>query len=186
MKKRGHVGIDESNHGRFPEIHVGVFSPYEKDIVERKLTKIRGKKKNLSNFLGGEREYCHILIPDSSIKDIYGTDGIKVISLAEIINYYSKKGYSFDIIRDGMLKERDITNLERILYPLKMPKLNALDYADETFHLVNKADAIANKLVRYYGNLRKNQSRTKYSKTKLDVDFEKYIKFLDLFRNKKG
>ena len=36
MKKGLYVGVDESNHGRFPEIFVAVFSKLEKDIIKNK------------------------------------------------------------------------------------------------------------------------------------------------------
>ena len=61
--EKGWVGIDESNHGRSPEIYVAVFSIYPQDASPVIGLKKNRNKGNLDLILK-ERDFRFILIPE--------------------------------------------------------------------------------------------------------------------------
>lgn len=161
------IGFDESNHGNFPEIMVGVFSQLEEDTVERSLKKIRndGKHRKLSVKLKS-RGYSFLLLEEKGIWRIGRKDLIGVVlssliyDVRDIFPEYrfyvdgldmtpSKTDYSRDVISDlCKIKKSQVI-------------LQAGPRYDETFHLVNIADELAHYLFRhsYLENLSKNPNR---------------------------
>jgi len=50
MQKRGAIGYDESNHGRFPEILVAVYSIIPEDILKSEYPITKGTKRTKNLF----------------------------------------------------------------------------------------------------------------------------------------
>jgi len=179
IEKRGSIGIDESNHGRFPEIYVGVFSSLSFDAKRGYYNKKRTDA-NIGDILNNHgRIYRHTIITKEH-KELYGAHGSKIIAVAELIKAFNNiEDINVDsIILDGEFRKIDRLNLERILYPLDLPNFSAEPKADETFPIINKADAIANILHRYYST---NKDRNRYKKTKIEIGIGKYLNFKNLF-----
>ena len=175
IEKRGYLGIDESNHGRFPEIYVGVFSLNECSIRPGKYAKKR-KKKRIENILDPAEDYKHLIIKQG-YRDIFGGRGIKIIALAEIIGSFKNLNR---IIFDGFLDQKELMNLERILYPINID-LHTESDADRHFKIVSKADQIAYRLYNYYTNQFNINNKKKYIGTLIDLDIKKYLKYIPIF-----
>jgi hypothetical protein len=142
-----YLGIDESNHGRIPEIVVGTFSINKTDI--KKLNFDKSKRDNSSKII-----YRHILFSEYD-REIIGRDNFMVIATCEFWNYFSSNFFPIEkIFIDGELKQTQKSLIKRILrekYRAK-PVLSVSPKADETYKLVSVADAWANHLYHYYSS----------------------------------
>ncbi|MAG47410.1 hypothetical protein CL617_02295 [archaeon] len=175
--QRFNLSIDESNHGRYPEIFVAVYSPYSSDIIKRE----GGFEKYIGNFdiskKLGRREFKHILISEESADIMGGNRNASLVVFAEFIKYFKHVN---TVIIDGELKTQDVESLRGILYPKNLPKIIIEPKADENYSLVNMADIIANKLHRYYGKKNKRSNKKRYLDNLITPRLEDYI---DLFQN---
>lgn len=111
---------------------------------------------------------------DNSSKAMFDDEIIKVIALAEFIKYFSKERLSL-VIFDGELSSKSKENLERIIHPLT-PAIQVVPKADQYYPLVHKADAIANKLFKYYST-GPIKSRLKYEDRLITPTMEEYKKY---------
>jgi hypothetical protein len=181
MEKHRYLGIDESNHGRFPEIIVGVCSPNPAEVsfYEQALSK---KRKTKSAFTYAKRdEFRHVLLPEDSLR--FGSiRGLRLVAIAELIKYFSPVERA---VFDGQVAEEDLNALE-ITLGQKMPLVMTMTKGDEHIPLVHRADAIASSLFRYYGRTKcrkiaqiKRQSRAqKYLGTLITPRLEDYADLL--------
>ncbi|MCK4589339.1 MAG: hypothetical protein KAT77_02775 [Nanoarchaeota archaeon] len=153
-EKQWNLGIDESNHGRYPEVIVGVYSYFRKDILLNSGLSRRYKKTIFSEF-GLSRKFKHIIIPREYEK-ILGKEGIthniKVIAYAELIkSFFEESGENLSkVLIDGEMRESDLERLARVLHPIRMPETETIPKADSKYPIVNFAHRIARKLFREY------------------------------------
>ena len=143
-KTTGYLGIDESNHGRDPEIFVAVFSIREIDIIksDNKISKIRNGKKGIQEILK-ERIFHYSQISKNDVKNLTNNQ-IKEIVFYHLIKSFSNEYNLNKVIIDGELgstSQRTISD-KLGLEILVEPK------ADQYFHIVNLADQVANNLYR--------------------------------------
>lgn len=173
MVRKGYLGADESNHGEFPEIFVGVFSRLIKDIEIRmkksgrvkKMDKIRRGNKFLGRFVNldylnevlEDRSWQHLVIPreykselglDYGLEPKEAVENIKVLSICELINFYRKNNLG-EFFFDGSLEEKSLEKIERIAGPLDF-KVTTEAEGDRQRKLVNLADRVAYMLFTYY------------------------------------
>ncbi|HJX05582.1 MAG TPA: hypothetical protein VJ461_02650, partial [Candidatus Nanoarchaeia archaeon] len=176
LEGKGFLGIDESNHGRFPEIFVGVYSLYECDtkpvysldesmevINKKKLPKIKkknegGKKEEIADILE-KRKFKHILLLQEH-KDRFGFEGVRAIAYAEIIKGFGNLEL---VLIDREIGDYLREDIAKILYPQRLPQITAESNADHRYLIVNKADQIARKLFRYYQPFKNERDYAKYS-----------------------
>ncbi len=141
-----YLGIDESNHGRFPEIFVGAPSNKDKYIRKEDMEKIRHKGEQKGVI--GSKEFKYIIIHREH-KELFKPNGVIFVIYAELIRAYSDIEY---VIADG---ETSTSVLEKIINGLEfvlenVPRIDSVPQADETIPIVNTADCIANRLYRYH------------------------------------
>jgi hypothetical protein len=173
LKKRGYLGIDESNHGRWPEIFVAVYSKFYQDIVEheKQLSKVRRNGSSAVLPVVKNRTFRHILIPENYGHSV-GSDGASLVVISEFIKYFDDVE---EVVIDGKPKWEGhmIENLETLVHPTKLPKVSFIIKGDTKFKLVNLADHVANLLHKYYSKLKYNKGM-RYSGYLITPDFEGY------------
>ena len=182
----GYLGIDESNHGRYPEIFVGVYSTITKDKRKSEFSKIRRKirsiKKEISDN-GLKRDYRFVSIPEE-YSEYLTRDQLALVAMSELIVFHDIPsnvcGSTLDtVLIDGNRACSEVDKIKEIIYPHK-PKINCVPKGDKLYRVVNLADLTANALFREY-------SSTNPQKT-LDDCFEdkqlipKLDEFLAFFR----
>ena len=149
------MGVDESNHGRYPEIFVAVFSKYEGDIIKNKnfLTKKRGNANPLKNL--GQRTYTFIQVSKTDYKRIPKKEFFGVVLSSLFQNNAQKDFSNLEILVDG---ERNLDQETYALYLLSrvsglhletMSLKHGAKY-DEIYGIVNMADSIANYIFRNF------------------------------------
>jgi len=149
LRKRGCLFIDESNHGRYPEIVVGVHSFWASDTEKKieRLPKIKSKimlSKSVPQILNG-RDFRHILLPEE-YRDILGhIRRLKIVSFAELIKFYETLDKVFI---DGEFPDAHLAQLEKLIHPIKIPKIEGFPDGDRRYNGLNTADMIARKLFR--------------------------------------
>lgn len=179
MTGKAYLGIDESNHGRFPEIYVGVYSQFPQDINEstETLPKRRSNGNVFSELTG--RQFKHLLIPED-YKKIYGPHNIRLIAYSELINAFSgdEFGELEKVIIDGPLREEDLRKLRLLLSltPNITPHITSDAQNDTKFEVVNLADRIANLLHRYYASSKSDSNL--YVPYLITPDLRKYDELL--------
>ncbi|MBS3122092.1 hypothetical protein J4434_04370 [Candidatus Woesearchaeota archaeon] len=180
MAGKAYLGIDESNHGRFPEIYVGVYSQFPQDIKES--TEILPKRRNNGNVFSelGGRQFKHLLIPED-YKIIYGPHNIRLIAYSELIAGFSGENVGDlervileRVIIDGPLREEDLRKLRQFVS--STPHINSDAQNDTKFEIVNLADRVANLLHRYYTSSKSDSSL--YVPYLITPDLRKYDKLL--------
>lgn len=159
LVKVHYLGIDESNHGRSPEIFVAVYSNIPEDVIARNdLTKKRKNKKDFDEILGS-RQFKHILIP-KNYKEWFGETEIRIIAYYELIKNFE---YLDKVIIDGEIRRNEFQELKKLLIRETLPlEIIAESRADITYNIVNIADQIANRLFQHYGRFKNLNRSTKF------------------------
>lgn len=154
-----YVGIDESNHARFPEIYVSVMSNFCEDISRQKLSKKRRDHGNLFARLN-KRRYSFLLFDEPMFKAFNKTNGIKERRfLATIIpNLLDKEKLmeygNTDIYIDGempSLTQKYLRDAISEFCGVEKRKLSVIAGAhfDQIYPVVNMADEMAHYLFRH-------------------------------------
>ncbi len=186
MYDSGFLGIDESNHGRVPEVFVAVYSQIPEDIKDiGGLEKKRGNS-TINEILCG-RDYRHILIP-AEVKEEFEQRHVQMIVLSEFAKCF---GNLEKILVDGQVRAQIIEEVKKEISSIACPTIVGVEKGDTRIKLINIADQLANYLFRFY----KNENSNKYSdKEKLAIhakcivpDFEHYaVSFEDNTRRYKA
>lgn len=161
------VGIDESNHGRYPEIFVGVFSNDLRDIKKSSFGKIRNKKEDLVEKLGNRDYYFSLLnkkdkyrIPDRDLGGLITSN-----LLFPFIRDHPNSKY--ELYWDGEIKLNDLIHTKEMTCNLcGIEEKNLLVRAgksfDKKYYLVNLADSIAYQLFKRSSLRRKNKHKVPF------------------------
>lgn len=153
MNKKLVMGVDESNHGRFPEIFVAVFSRLEKDILEKKFIKKRGNSNPLKSL--GNRSYSFLQASKADYDRIPNKEFIGTIITSL---FHEKKPNSFsnlELYIDGsrspsqIIYTRDLLS-ETCEIPKDLISINHGPKYDQKYFIVNLADSIANHIFRHF------------------------------------
>ncbi|MCF7799353.1 hypothetical protein K9M74_05620 [Candidatus Woesearchaeota archaeon] len=149
------VGIDESNHGWFPEIFVGSYSPSTDNLVRGNFPKKRIKKRNQTKNYArkfANIPYVHTIFSETS-KNIIGKVNIPVVAICELARYVNGVSPVDTIFVDGELLLEQVETIERLIYDFnKSTKLHAEPRLDKKIRLVNEADNRANHFHHYYSS----------------------------------
>ena len=169
-----YLGIDESNHGRFPEVFAAVRSISHQDIKPNESglpKKGNRRKKNVYDILRPTQDFRYILFSRDDAEKV-GKENMKTVVLAECLKYYEDTEL---VIFDGTFVDSTLEDLARILHPQRIPEIRGEAKGDTKYPLVNLADTAAHSLFRYYERFKFNPNQArKYIKHKLDPEIELY------------
>ncbi|PJE81632.1 hypothetical protein COU58_01660 [Candidatus Pacearchaeota archaeon CG10_big_fil_rev_8_21_14_0_10_32_42] len=171
------IGVDESNHGRFPEIIVSCASTNKDYIKVKKFSKKRKKieSKRIKTFKGFPYKY---MIFTENFGFILNRENYKTIAIGEFSRFYSKEGIVESIFMDGNIPEHQVEKIFEMLYEIdKRIEFCFGKDLDKKLKIVNEADNRANFLYRYYRDS-PEKNKAKYLDYLLIPDLRKYEKFL--------
>lgn len=177
---RGFLGIDESNHGKTPEVFVAVYSDDERHIrLQEHLLEKNREKGNLGEELK-HFDYRFVLF-NHRFKQYFNEYQIKAIAISEFISFFQNHehfGALEKVIFDGELRRQDINLVRMILSPMPSPAITSVVQGDELIPLVNKADRAASLLFKYYT---KNPGRRsgRYERYLLTPNLSLYAKLIN-------
>jgi len=163
------LGVDESNHRRYPEIFVGCYSKDADAIKRGNLPKHR--KTGHRPFY--DYEYRHLRLEETHAQLIHPRYFI-VIATSELVRYLEQTNRVEKVFVDGRLKEDQKAALEERLHALRHT-IRLLEHKglDRRIPLVNEADNWANRLHRYYSQPQ-DTPKNKYVDTLVTARLEDY------------
>lgn len=171
-----YLGIDESNHGKFPEIFVGCFSFDTRSIIEKRLRKNHSrsiKRRNLRGF-----PYKHIIFT-KDFKDIIDPKNYDLVAIGELTKFYNNSMGLEKVFMDGEIKNKKEEKIIEMLYHInKKIKFISKPKMDEKINLVNEADNLANLFYRYYA-VNNGKNKTKYLGSLLQPNYKDYEMYFD-------
>ncbi|MDP2750751.1 MAG: hypothetical protein Q8O89_08025 [Nanoarchaeota archaeon] len=178
----GYVGIDESNHGRVPEIFVAVYSSNLSDIERINELPKRRNKKEIGDILEAT-DFKHIII-SQEYRNLMTDQGMLLVAVSELVNGFSEQNYSIDMVFvDGQVKERTLNEIRKNIKPA-CNRILFEPNADKTFPVVNLADYIANGLHRHYAHFKNVYDNKKYWDKLITPDIKRYREQLDLLNGR--
>lgn len=168
------MGIDESNHGRFPEVFAGIFSSFKSDAVlkgsrvkkEDLLPKTRKHKENpISKF--GERYYSFLIAEKKDYDRFNNREFIgnvvaslldrnipedldRLLVFIDGNDFESRRNYAKDLIVDRYSLKRD------------QVKISSGGNFDRQYPLVNLADKLAHYFFRNSHEMENNPHRREF------------------------
>ncbi len=173
----GCVGIDESNHGRVPEIFVAVYSPYLGDIKRAKELPKKRNKKEIADILE-DAEFKHLVI-SQEYRNLMTDQGMLLVAVSELVMDYSEAYGPIDMVFvDGEIRPRTLEMIRENIKPVCTRILFEAN-ADKTLPIVNRADYIANGLHRHYSRFKNAADSRKYLEKLVTLDIKKYREQLD-------
>ncbi|MBN2142582.1 hypothetical protein JW711_04595 [Candidatus Woesearchaeota archaeon] len=169
LVRKRFLGVDESNHGRIPEIFVGAYSNNPLSLNPTSLEKSREFSPVIMNVESNALFY-HLVFSADFIKAL-DSESLKVVAIAELV--HAVEGLE-TVVYDGELREHKRQCLCRLISP--NVNLIVVPHADETYPLVNKADNLANLIHKYYAV--KGGPRSKYNSHEIEPDLDYYLRIL--------
>ena len=147
-----YMGLDESNHGRYPEIFVAAFSSWLEDVLTQKFQKIRNPSLGFfGNF--SQRDYSFLFMEENDFDRISKNEHGRIL----ISSLLAKKRFPQDS-KLKLLIDGSITLTQKQTARELIPKytdfkkenisINSGPFFDKTYKIVNLADAMANYLFR--------------------------------------
>lgn len=175
MSERGdwsYIGIDESNHGRFPEVFVAVFSNKEGDAMvssEPRIPKKRRGHPNLQRRLR-ERHYSFLLLTEQD-EDPLERDKVFGLVVANLLHGVSLQD-QVSLYIDGELPEQRVAYVEKALvdglgYSTRDIKIEQGKDLDRRVEIVNVADETAHWL--YKKTLKKLSDHPNFTPFRRDL-----------------
>jgi len=171
-----YLGVDESNHGKFPEIFAACISNKKNYAIEREFNKIRSSKKRRYKLLA-DLNYKHIIFT-KDFGGIINSENYKTIAIGEFSRFYSKFHNLEKVFMDGPLPHKQAEKVMEMLYGIdKNIEFRFGIALDKKIKLVNQADNLANFLFRYYRDS-PEENKTKYFDNILHPSIRDYERFL--------
>lgn len=152
-----YIAIDESNHGRFPEIFVAAYSRADSDSFldpRALLPKCRNRHRERGSRLNG-RDY-RFIIADKTILDLTSEEALLGLVVSSFVGYASERDElmtPFTLLIDGELTPAKMREIYRRLRDDIRIKENEVvlisgGHLDQRNQLVNMADERAHALYR--------------------------------------
>jgi len=161
------LGIDETNHGCWPEIYVGVGSMDPALGIRNDAFWNNGKHfHTIEEILAGD-EYRIIKIDEAEQKR-FSANGIKAIIIIELTKYFAPEREIFD----GHVNNKIRGYAEIGLYPNELHEFIAQKRADKNIPVVIKADRIASILYKNY--IKSGKNMEDHEDYILKPNFEEY------------
>ena len=173
LTKKYFIGIDESNHGRYPEIYVAVFSDRQTDILKYKQIKKRKAHNTIESILR-DRDYRFLLVEKKHVEKL-GPHAIKSSIISTLVLSFDRNIKETHVIIDGEEKNclrYDISYIvsKELKQRVSQENFVFVKNADILFPIVNKADEIANIIYRYYRRFKFLRTLTKYDNKKVELN----------------
>ncbi len=181
------LGIDESNNGRFPEIHAGVFTNHSPDWRKGEFCKHRRKTLSIDSVLRENnlnRIYRHTLTPIEHTK-VLGKESLVLVSIAELIRCFFEEDIPIEatggydnlekVLIDGNKDQYGRDKLKELIHPYT-PKIEFIPGGDKKYRIVNLADMTAYRLFRGYTTGSKSVDE-RLGATLLTPRLEDYVDF---------
>ena len=126
-----HLAVDESNHGRDPEVVVGVFSTKDRDVcIKEKSGRDKLNEKRVDEFLRDKSRYMvSVAYPLSIAKEGDLLPVVKAIPL--MIREYLGNGHipvSFNILIDGDVKNGSLDELKHDISQFENVDIDKISY----------------------------------------------------------
>ena len=190
------LGIDESNHGRYPEIVVGVWSHDLSSANPGRLGKIRCNERGVKiPDILKDKGCAYLRINESDAQNVGNLHNAKLVAYAELIKAACQrilKEHSFGILESiiideeskGWLSEEDACILKTIVSPFEIRNNQIImaQGADEAYSIVNIADNIANLLFRKTRSNGRSEESDDYG---IEVKFESYARLFAISGKKR-
>ena len=169
-----YVGLDECNHGKYPEFFIAAMSHRPGDgfpVTPNKLAKIRRPRIPPFASLGG-REYTFLEANDGHYASVKQHEFLGTVITSLIWKSVGEELEELLLFIDGEKTNREINYargmiVERTHLEEKRIHISAGAKYDEMFGIVNFADALANSLWRIRG--KENQNREKHRRDFLTI-----------------
>ena len=176
------LGIDESNHGRYPEIFVGVYSEIKKDSRKGEFPKIRRKIKSINSELssnGQIRDYMCVVIP-VEYTEYLTREQLGLVAISHLISFYDNI-YAHetldDVLIDGSKSLCEVDKIKEMISP-HSPKIRCVPNGDRIFKVTNYADLVAHALFKEYNSKKQNKNiEDIFNEHLLVPDLENYINY---------
>jgi len=149
-RKKIYIGVDETNHGAYPELFALVSSPFREDKIKTCKNKIRKHSAVIQELYPyTQRDFRYSIIQKIHY-DKYGHEGLIVNLVPRMISDLNLSDYfSAGIYIDGLLGETQKRSIEKIL--LANSSLKEVRVTDvpkngknKTIQIIAFADCIAN------------------------------------------
>jgi len=159
------IGIDESNHGRIPEIYVSVLSTNLEDLIRttEPLIKKRKRKINLDNLISDIENMKFIVLYHQHI-DTFGINSVKTPVISKLVSSYMGKINIKEttVLVDGsplLSVQEDVHCILSKNYGERLSKsqIQFIDEADKYYGVVNLADSLAYQLNKSYRDIPENR-----------------------------
>lgn len=174
--KKGYLGIDESNHGRYPEIYVAVYSMNKKLLEdEGGLPKLRRNRNGIEKVLE-RNKFKWIRFGEEYKKREVHPNVIKIIAISEFMKAYTNLK---TIYVDGDLQEGIIDKVNLFTPNINVEIKNYIQ-GDNRFRIINYADRIAHHIFRLHSpRKRENEEKIKkLEKRMITPDLLSYLNYL--------
>jgi len=167
-------GIDESNHGRTPEIYSLVLSTDKSTIIEQleKLPKIR-KKQDPNEVYKTFEEFRYLTL-EEKILNTFGVNAIKPAVFAHLLQSADINPRRIKVLIDGHLPlilidetiniYKNLTG--KIIY---RKRIQAIEHGDQWYPIINSADLLAHTIYKNIQNQEKLPSGDKLVKLPLEL-----------------
>ncbi len=170
MVRTIYAGIDESNHGKFPEVYAIAFSNIPSDTLEAltDIPKLRKKQKRTSVFakFNSSRDYSFLLLDNFYYKQIKKQFHPGLITASLMGENFAKNlDAELRLFIDGETSRTQITNTKSILeeicgFDKRQIHIKAGPNFDKIYPIVNLADQVAYQLYKTpLENLSQNSKR---------------------------
>lgn len=177
----GCIGIDESNHGRVPEIFVAVYSAELGDIYRAKELPKKRSRKEISEVIE-HAEFKHLVI-SQEYRNLMTDQGMILVAVSELVNAFSEKYGSIDMVFvDGEIRNRTLAEIRKNIRPVCARLLFEAN-ADKNIPIVNSADCIASGLHRHYSRFKSTADSRKYIGELVTLDIKRYREQLDMLES---
>jgi hypothetical protein len=152
------TGIDESNHGRFPEVYAMVFSQIPQDILpyEQEIPKLRKKFKQKSQFkifTSNSRDYSFLLVNQTDYQTIPKKFWTGTILASLLGENWGNSQKSLEVYIDGEINSSQKLNSKSIIEEIcnlekNQITINSGPNFDRIYPIVNLADQLAYQIYR--------------------------------------
>ena len=161
IPKLYYAGIDESNHGKTPEVYSLVLSSDIQQIIksERILSKKRRSAPNPKDFYKKLENFNYLSLKEDII-NLLGQNALKSTVIAHLLASADINPRRIKVLIDGFLQTIAIEEVSKIYYKLtnkylSPQKIVQIEHGDQWYPIINSADILSYLI---YTNLNKPEN----------------------------
>jgi hypothetical protein len=154
-------GIDESNHGKVPEVYSLVLSSNQNDIIKniKVMQKRRKSAPKPKNFYKTLEDFRYLLLEEEMIK-LLGQNALKATVIAHLLAAVDINPRRVSIYIDGFLQTiavKEATMIYKRLTGKYLPpkKLIPIEHGDQWYPIINSTDMLSYLI---YSNLKNKEN----------------------------